>query len=115
MKNPRRTGGVHCSWPLHAGTGRRVIRRLAAHPGLPQSMPADQRAPDRQEGLANVGPLVVRHAQAAELAQPGERALHHPAPLLQATALSGIVKTLAVCSDAAMSQPPTAPTLSLPS
>ena len=64
-----------------------VIRRpaLAVRPALPQGMPADQGAPEREEGLVNVGSLLVPHAQAAKLIQPSERALHDPPPLAQAT------------------------------
>ena len=41
--------------------------RLAGGPCLSQGLPADQGAPEREEGLVNVGPFVVPHAQPAEL------------------------------------------------
>jgi hypothetical protein len=51
-------------------------------------MPANQRAPERQEGLVDVGALVVADAQAPELVQPGERPFHHPPPPPHAAAVS---------------------------
>jgi hypothetical protein len=39
---------------------------------LPQRMPADKRAPEREEGLVNVGSLLVPHAQPVKLIQPSE-------------------------------------------
>jgi hypothetical protein len=60
---------------------------LTRHPTLPQRMPTDQRAPQRQEGFVDVGPRVVPHAQAPKLIQPGKCAFHDPAPPSQATAM----------------------------
>ena len=59
------------------------VRRLLSHPSLPQGMPTDQSAPEREEGLVNVGPLVVADAKAAKLAEPGKRTFHHPPPSTQ--------------------------------
>jgi hypothetical protein len=50
------------------------------HPALPQELPADQRAPQREERLVDVGPPVIPHAQAAKLIEPGKRALDDPPP-----------------------------------
>src|SRR5262249_29463211 len=64
-----------------------VSRRLAlaVRPALPQGMPADRRAPERYEGLVNVGSLLIPHAQAAKLIQPRKRPLDDPPPPAQAT------------------------------
>jgi hypothetical protein len=50
-------------------------------------MPTDQGAPQRQEGFVDVGPLIVPHAEAPKLIQPGKCALHYPAPPSQPTAM----------------------------
>jgi hypothetical protein len=47
-------------------------------------MPTDERTPERDERLVNIGSLVVADAQAPKLIQPGERALDHPPPPAQA-------------------------------
>ncbi len=62
-----------------------VIGRLPDRPTFPQGLPADQPAPEREKRLVDVGPPVVPHAEAAELIQPGKRALDDPPPSLQAT------------------------------
>ena len=54
-------------------------------PRLAQRLPANQRAPEREERLVDVGPLVVADAQAAKLTEPGEGAFHDPPPPAQAT------------------------------
>jgi hypothetical protein len=48
-------------------------------------MPTDQRAPEREESLVNVGSLLVAHSQAAKLVQPGKCTLNDPPPMAQAT------------------------------
>ncbi len=50
-------------------------------------MPADQRAPEGQKCLMDVGPLVVADAQAAKLIQSSKGALDDPPPPAQATPL----------------------------
>ena len=60
---------------IHSGGPQRLAQRL----------PADQRAPEREERLVDVGPLVVADAQAAKLTEPGEGAFHDPPPPAQAT------------------------------
>ena len=50
-------------------------RALTRHPALSQELPADQRAPEREERLVDVRPLVIPHAQAAKLTEPGKCAL----------------------------------------
>ena len=40
---------------------------------------ADERTPDGQEGFMNVGAALVTHPQPAELVQPPQGSLHHPA------------------------------------
>jgi hypothetical protein len=57
---------------------------LTRHPTLPQRTPTDQRTPERQEGFVDVGPLVIPHAQAPKLTEPGKCALHDPSPPAQA-------------------------------
>ncbi len=54
-----------------------------------QRLPAKQRAPERKECLVDVGPLVIPHAQAAKLTQPGKCALHDPPPPAEATPMLG--------------------------
>jgi len=44
----------------------------------PQGMATDQRAPEREGSLVNVGSLLVPHAQAAKPVQPGECTLNQP-------------------------------------
>ena len=58
-------------------------------PCLAQRLPANQRAPEGEECLVDVGPLVIPHAQAAKLTEPGKRALHDPPPPAQATPVLG--------------------------
>ena len=45
-------------------------------PRLPQRLPADERAPEREERRVDVPPLVIADAEAAELIQPAQ-----PAPV----------------------------------
>jgi hypothetical protein len=54
-------------------------------PRLAKRLPANQRAPEREKRLVDVGPLVVTDAQAAKLTEPGEGAFHDPSPPAQAT------------------------------
>ena len=58
-------------------------------PCLAQRLPANQRAPEREERLVNVGPLVVPDPQAAKLTQPGKRALYNPAKSAQSAPVLG--------------------------
>src|SRR5262249_40063874 len=60
---------------------------LARHPGLSARLPADQRAPERQKRLMDVGPFVVADAQTPKLIEPGKRPLDDPPPAPQATAM----------------------------
>ena len=54
---------------MHSVTGRYPVV-----PGRSQRLPADQSAPEREEGLVDVGPLVIPHPQAAKLTeQPNVR------------------------------------------
>src|SRR5262249_6816871 len=72
------------------GDGRRSGRRRSGGlPRAPQRLPANQRAPEREERLVDVGPLVIPHAEAAKLTEPGEGALHDPPPPAQATPMLG--------------------------
>ena len=64
-------------------SARRPPQRLA------QRLPADQRAPEREECLVDVGPLVIPHPKAAKLIEPSKRALHDPPPPTQATPMRG--------------------------
>src|SRR6476660_679627 len=50
-----------------------------------QRLPANQRAPERKKRLMDVGSLVIAHAQAAKLTEPGKGALDDPPPSAQAT------------------------------
>ena len=58
-------------------------------PCLVQRLPANQRAPQREECLVDVRSLVISHAQAAKLTEPGKRTLHDPPPPAQATPMLG--------------------------
>src|SRR6266699_2363652 len=49
-----------------------------------QRQPANQRAPEREEPLVDVVPLVISHAQAAKLTESGKCALDDPPPPAQA-------------------------------
>jgi hypothetical protein len=49
-------------------------------------MPADYTS-ERQESFVDIGALVIPDAQAPELTQPGKRALDHPTPLSETTAV----------------------------
>jgi hypothetical protein len=63
--------------------------RSGGPPRLAQRLPANQRAPEREERFADVGPLVVTDAQASELVEPGKRPLHNPSPPAQPTPVRG--------------------------
>src|SRR5262249_25631623 len=63
--------------------------RSGGLPRPPQRLPANQRAPEREERLVDVGPLVTPDAEAAKLTEPGEGALHDPPPPAQATPMLG--------------------------
>ena len=69
------------------------MRGLPGRPGFPQGMPADQRTPQRQKRLVDVGPLVVADAQAAKLIEPSKRPLHDPAKPAQATPVLGAAQS----------------------
>src|SRR5436190_5443259 len=58
-------------------------------PGLAQRLPANQRAPEREERLVDVGPLVIPDAEAAKLIQPGQRPRHDPPPPAQPAPVPG--------------------------
>src|SRR5262249_51779464 len=60
---------------------------LAGCPTLPQRVPTDQCAPERNARLVDVGPPIVPNAQAAELIQPCERPFDDPPPPSQAAAV----------------------------
>ena len=59
--------------------------RSTRHRRLSQRLPTNQRAPQREERLVDVGPLVIPHAQTAKLIEPGKRPLHDPPPPAQST------------------------------
>ena len=63
--------------------------RSGGPPRLAQRLPANQRAPEREERLVDVGPLVIPHAQTAKLIEPGKCPLHDPAPPAQSTPVRG--------------------------
>ena len=65
------------------------VRRLLSHPSLPQGMPTDQSAPEREERLVDVGALVVADTEASELVEPSKRSLDDPAPDSQTAAMRG--------------------------
>src|SRR5438067_5429775 len=65
------------------------VRRLLSHPSLPQGTPTDQSAPEREERLVDVGPLVITDAQASELVEPRKRPFHDPPPPAQPTPVRG--------------------------
>jgi hypothetical protein len=66
-----------------------VRRGYPSCPGLPQSVPADQRTPERQERGVNIGPLVVSDPQAPKLIQPGKCPFDDPTPAPEATPMRG--------------------------
>jgi hypothetical protein len=53
------------------GSGEVGIRS-GGPPRPAQRLAANQRAPEREERLLDVGPLVIPHAQAAKLTEPGK-------------------------------------------
>jgi len=59
------------------------------YPRLAQRLPTNQRAPERDERLMDVGPLLIPHAQAAKLTEPREWAFHNPALPAQSTPMRG--------------------------
>ena len=63
--------------------------RSGGPPRPAQRLPANQRAPEREERLVDVGPFVIPHAQAAKLTEPSKCALHDPPPPAQATPVRG--------------------------
>src|SRR6478672_5639498 len=63
--------------------------RSGGPPRPAQGPPANQRAPEREERLVDVGPFVIPHAQAAKLTEPGKCALHDPPPPAEATPVRG--------------------------
>jgi hypothetical protein len=73
---------------LAMGAGEVGIRS-GGPPRPAQRLPANQRAPQREERLVDVGPLVIPHAQAAKLTEPRKCALHDPPPPAQATPVRG--------------------------
>src|SRR5262249_1238019 len=62
-------------------------RQLTRRQCPPKGLPADQRAPKRQERLVDVGPFVVADAPPAKLIQPRKCPFHYPAPTSQAAAV----------------------------
>ena len=72
----------------YSAAWRRPGELASAHAVLrapPQRLPANQRAPEREERLVDVGPLVVADAQASELVEPCKRPLDHPPSPAQPT------------------------------
>ena len=72
-----------------AATEKRMGTRSTRHRRLSQRLPTNQRAPQREERLVDVGPLVIPHAQTAKLIEPGKRPLHDPPPPAQSTPVRG--------------------------
>jgi len=72
-----------------AATEKRMGTRSTRHRRLSQRLPTNQRAPQREERLVDVGPLVIPHAQTAKLIEPGKRPLHDPPPRAQSTPVRG--------------------------
>jgi hypothetical protein len=72
-----------------AATEKRMGTRSTRHRGLSQRLPTNQSAPQREERLVDVGPLVIPHAQTAKLIEPGKRPLHDPPPPAQSTPVRG--------------------------
>ena len=58
-------------------------------PRLPQRLPADERAPEREERRVDVPPPVIADAEAAELIQPRKGPLDDPAPPAQPAPVRG--------------------------
>jgi len=52
-----------------------------------EKVPTDKDTTQRQEGLVNVGPFFVAHAQAPELIQPSKGPFDHPAPSPQSATM----------------------------
>src|SRR6266567_2132445 len=59
--------------------------RSTRHRRISQRLPTNRRAPQREERLVDVCPLVIPHAQTAKLIEPGKRPLHDPPPAAQST------------------------------
>src|ERR1700730_10953547 len=72
-----------------AATEKRMGTRSTRHRSLSQRLPTNQGAPQREERLVDVGPLVIPHAQTAKLIEPGKRPLHDPPPPAQSTPVRG--------------------------
>ena len=68
-----------------------VLERLTKRPVL--GVPADEDAPEAEEGLVNVGPAFIAHGKSSEPVEPCEGALHDPPvdaqPLLRLDATPG--------------------------
>ena len=71
------------------GAGEEVGIRSGGPQRPAQRLPANQRAPEREERLVDVGPPVIPHAQPAKLTEPGECPLHDPPPPAQPTPVGG--------------------------
>jgi hypothetical protein len=68
---------------------REMGTRSTRHRSLSQRLPTNQGAPQREERLVDVGPLVIPHAQTAKPIEPGKRPLHDPPPPAQSTPVRG--------------------------
>jgi hypothetical protein len=72
-----------------AASKERVGTRSAHHPRLPQRLTTNDRAPQQEERLVDVGPLVIPDAETAKLIEPRKRPLHDPPPPAQTAPVRG--------------------------
>src|SRR4029450_8658406 len=89
---PPKASGANAITPngdLAMGAGEEVGIRSGGPPRSAQRLPANQRAPELEERLVDVGPLVIPHPQPAKLTEPGKCALHDPPPPAQPTPVRG--------------------------
>src|ERR1022692_4267199 len=91
--DPNFVRGIICEKSTEEGdpaaTEKRMGPHSTRHRRLSQRLPTNQRAPQREERLVDVGPLVIPHAQTAKLIEPGKRPLHDPPPPAQSTPVRG--------------------------
>ena len=74
-------GGADLLEAIKAGGNTALLEHLSK-PFL-EGVEADEGTAQGKEGEMNIRPSLVAHAQSAVLAQPGQRALHHPAMAAQ--------------------------------
>src|SRR5215210_183649 len=80
--------------PRSSASGSEVLLSLVRLTKPLDVAPADQRAPEVEERLGDVGPPLVEHLEAPVAVQPRQRALEHPPVAPQPLARFGTNRTL---------------------